>query len=58
MSSSNITERGGTEASRLPMRSSVMLGEARLRVQTLSYSSDASAVTSEVLPVPGVPYSK
>ncbi len=31
------------------------VGEARLRVQTLSESSEASAVTSEVLPVPGVP---
>ena len=54
-SSIRITERRGTVASRLPIFSSVTFGEASESTQTLSAISEASAVTSEVLPVPGGP---
>ena len=57
-SSISMTERRGTLASRLPIFSSVTLGEASDSTHTLSDRCDASAVTSDVLPVPGGPYSR
>ena len=57
-SSISSSERCGTEASSVWIFSSVTMGLARLRVHTFRCSSLASAVTSEVLPVPGGPYSR
>ena len=57
-SSISSNERCGTEASSVWIFSSVTTGLARLSVQTFRRNSLASAVTSDVLPVPGGPYSR
>jgi len=57
-SSIRMIERVGTLDRSAPIFSSVTFGEASDSTHTLSDSSEASAVTSEVLPVPGGPYSR